>query len=282
MRLFLFVLCFVSGLTLSAQQSPIRNPEFYATVGVAELDIETFPVRENLDFMNYFDSYPEYLDYIIAKLGVQFDFLEKMSADIRIILMDDLIPDNFNFSVCYHLNKHLGIGAGAMLHKDYITSFGDFHRETMTDYYLTDNNLRQFEAYDLGYYITPVVRPFVTESFRITFRCELGLSSFLKESATFYLKRKRANERRIYNYQTRLGFQPYVKPVLSLKCNVYKGNKASFGLMLSAGLYRSKKSINYDRSIQIWTPGNRTTETIKPPKHRYSRYETDIGCYLTW
>lgn len=145
--LFSFIFCLIN-FGLFAQNSGLTNKEFFFTIGIAELEIEKFQPNENLDFINYVDSDHEYTDFVILKLGYKFDFLSKMSADIKLIMMDDIIPDNYDISVYYFARPWIGVGIGSMLNKNWITYFEEYQMQTLTDYYLVDNNVKQFTVYD--------------------------------------------------------------------------------------------------------------------------------------
>jgi hypothetical protein len=55
---FLLIFCFIN-FRLFAQNSVLKNQEFFFTIGIAELEIEKFCPNENLDFINYVDYNPE-------------------------------------------------------------------------------------------------------------------------------------------------------------------------------------------------------------------------------
>ncbi len=101
MKIVLVLFLFISSFSLSAQDFDVRNREFSFTLGAFDHNIEKFQRNENLDFLNYTHSYPEFFDDAIVKFGYKFDFLKRMSADIRVIIMSDLVPDNYDISTCY-------------------------------------------------------------------------------------------------------------------------------------------------------------------------------------
>ena len=65
--LFSFIFCLIN-FGLFAQNSGLTNKEFFFTIGIAELGIEKFQPNENLDFINYVDSDPEFTVFVILKL----------------------------------------------------------------------------------------------------------------------------------------------------------------------------------------------------------------------
>lgn len=279
--LFLCIFCFLS-INLFGQSPDFRNQEFSFSIGAGELDIEKFSPNENLDFINYVDYYPEYIDFIILKLGYKFDFFSKISADIKLIMMDDIIPDNYDISAHYFIRPWLGVGAGSMLNKNWITYFEEYQIQTLPDYYLVDYNVKQFTTYEWGFYLSSTVKPIDNDMFKLQISCDLGVSSFMKEEASFYHKKKYSNERVQYHYKTKTDYQPYIQPKIDIRLKAFKIKEASFGLLLNSNYYYSRKSINYSRTIQTWTSENKITEQIEPLKHRYARFEINMGVFLRW
>jgi hypothetical protein len=278
---FIIVLCLIS-FGLFGQTHALKNQEFSLSVGIGELDINKFSPNENLDFIDYIDYYPEYTDFIILKLGYKFDFFSKMSADIKLIMMDDIIPDNYDISAHYFIRPWLGIGVGSMLNKNWITYFEQYQIQTLPDYYLVDYNVKQFTVYDLGFYLAPTLKLIDNDILKLQITCDLGISSFMREEAYFYHKRKLSNERLQYHYKTNTDYQPYVQPKIDIRLKVFKIKDTSIGFLLNSNYYYSNRSMNYSRTIQTWTSENKITEQIEPLKHKYARFEFNMGIFLRW
>jgi hypothetical protein len=270
------------GLSLGAQNPIIRNFDFSITLGAADISVEKFNTNENMDFINYMNSDRDYIDLSTIKVGLSFDFSERMFADINVIVMSDLVPDNYDISVHYFFSKYLGIGLGSLYYSNLITAFEDYHKETNPDYFILDQNLRQFENYDFGLYISPTFRPIYSDRLKVALRCDVGLSSLMEEHSSFYLKRKFSNEMRLYDYTTVKNIQPYVNPKLNLKLTVFKLRYFSVGVICNTNYFLSKKSMDYYRTTQVWTSENSIEEYIQPPKHNYSRFELDGGIFFAW
>ncbi len=282
MRFTFFILLSLIGSSLFAQNQVLKNQEFSLSLGIGELDIEKFAPNKNLDFINYIDYDPDYTDYIVLKLGYKFDFLSKMSADINLIMLDDIIPDNYDISAHYFIKPWIGIGIGSMLNKNWITYFEEYHTQTLPDYYMMDENVRQFTTYDLGFYLSPALKPIDNDIFKLQIKCDLGMSSFRKEEATFLHKKKLSNERLQYHYETIRDFQPYIQPKIDIRLKAFHIKEASFGFLLNSNYFLSDRSINYYRTIQTWTSDNEIKEQIEPAKHKYSRFELNMGMFLKW
>ena len=56
---------------------------------------------------------------------------------------------------------------------------------------------------------------------------------------------------------------------------------ASCGFLLNSNYYHSDRSINYLRTIQTWTTDNKITEQIEPLKHKYNRFEFNMGIFIS-
>ncbi|MEX0986236.1 MAG: hypothetical protein WD052_02080 [Bacteroidales bacterium] len=232
--------------------------------------------------MNYMNSDLDYIELSAIKIGFSCDFSEHIYVDINVIVMSDLVPDNYDISVHYFFNKYLGVGLGSLYYSNYVSYFEDYHKETHPDYIILDGNMRQFETNDLGLYISPTFRPIYSDRLKVALRCDLGLSSFMEERSVFYLKRKLSNEMRLYDYRTAKTFEPYINPKLNLKLRAFKLGNVSIGVMCNTNYFYSRKSMDYYRTYQVWTSDNSIEELIDAPKHRYSRFELDGGIFFTW
>ena len=282
MRFLFIIILQIVSVRLFAQGLDVKNKEFTFSFGFSEYNVQKFPANDDLDFLNYAYSDPEILDFGLLKLGYRFDFLSNFSADMKLIMQSDLAPDNYDFFVSYRLNEKFGIGIGSLLTNTYVSYFEEYQYQALPEYYLTDENLRQFKAYDLAFYASPIFLLIQNDRFRATMKCDIGLSSFLKEQAVFYHKRNLSNERLLYYYHTKIAFQPYVNPKVELKLKTFEVKSASVGFLLNTNLFISNRSINYNRSIQQWTADNEQVDKIKSPKHNYSRFEMDFGLYIKW
>jgi hypothetical protein len=205
-----------------------------------------------------------------------------MSADIKLIMMDDIIPDNYDISIHYTIRPWLGVGLGSMLNKNWITYFEEYQIQTLPDYYLVDYNVQQFTTYELGFYLSPILKPIDNDIFKLQISCDFGMSSFMKEEAAFYHKKKLSNERLQYHYNTKTDYQPYIQPKIDIRLKAFRIKDTSFGFLLNSNYYYSNRSINYSRTIQTWTSENKITEQIEPSKHKYSRFEVNMGMFLRW
>ncbi len=283
MRSVFIAACIIGwGLSLGAQDPLMHNIDFSVTLGTANISLEKFKTGEDMDFLNYMESDLDYIELSAIKLGWSFDFATRMFADINVIVMSDLVPDNYDISVHRFFNRTFGLGLGSLCYSNYIPAFEDYHKVTDPEYFILDQNMRQFESYDFGVYITPTFRPVYSDRLKILLRCDLGFSSFMEEHTSFYLKREFSNEMRLVEYTTVKRFQPYVNPKMKVKLKVFALGNVSVGILCNSNFLYSKKNMNYDRTIQVWTAENPIEAFIQPPKHNYTRFELDGGMYFAW
>ncbi|MDY0281209.1 MAG: hypothetical protein RBR35_11695 [Salinivirgaceae bacterium] len=276
--ILLMLVCF----GLKAQTPKIKNRELSFSIGTSNHNVPKFTSNQDLDFLNYVDCDPEYFEYLIVKLGYKFDLTSKISADIKLLLMDDLVPDNYDIIAKYHFNNLIDFGLGSILTKSYISNFEEYQRQSLPDYHLVDDNMQQFKCYEIGFYLTPMVKLIQSEWFQATIKCDMGMASYLKKEVTFYHKKRLSNERMIYNYKTKTTFQPYIKPGVDLQLQAFKTKNTAVGFSLISIFHYGKKSIKYERTIQKWTSQNQVNEPISPPKHTYSKLEINFGFYVQW
>lgn len=282
LKIITITFCFLISFNLFSQNIKIRNSELSLSFGLAEYDIQQKADGSSLNFLDYFDDYPDYIDYGQIKIGYKFDFAKQMSADIKLILQDDLSPSNFDVSMYYHSDKNYGLGLGAMMYHCYISYFEEYHKANYPEYYLTDMNMRQWRAADFSFYISPMLKLIDNERLNFTLKCDVGLSSFLKEQTTFYLKRKLSNEKYFHYYDTKLAFQPYINSKIELKFSLLKIKTKTLGLLINSNFYYAKRNISYVHTTRQWTSDNQTQETVNPDKYHYSRFEMDFGLFFKW
>lgn len=276
------ILLLFASLGSQAQNWEIKNHELSFTVGLFEPTVQQLAPNQNLDFMNYYTPLPSAFDDAVVKLGYRFDLSPKLTADFKLLLFSDLVPDCFDASVVYQPHLMWGLGLGMMRYKEYISYFEEYQKQNWPEFQLIDTNQRQFEVHTTSFYLSPRLKLADFPAFSATLECDLGLSAFSKEQAQFYQKRTLSNERMYMQYSTRRTFQPYVHPQFDARLQLFRIQHTSVGLLLHSNFYYSKRSMSYQRTLQQWTADNTQTETVKPPKHTYTRFEISLGVYVKW
>jgi len=282
MKLLLGILLHLTGFVLLAQNPISKNHEFSFSLGTWHTKMENLPNYSDFDFLNYFENSPgEYLYEPVAKLDFRFNLNTHWSADVQLRFMSDLMP-NYDIAAYYHFNNHLAIGLGSnLITTYYFSGFEQFKVQSFPDYY-TDENWRQFSGKDLSFYLSPALKLITSDRFQTVLKLDVGLSSFLKEEQVFYFKRKLSNERLRYHYKTRLSFQPFMNPKIEMRLRAFNIDYTSVGLLLRSNLYYSQRAMNYYRTIQSWMHDNATIETVRSPRHTFTRYEAEIGIFVRW
>jgi len=280
---FIFVLFVLNIKAQDKKQNRIDfDIETSFSIGVKDLYVEQFKTTNYIDFLNYADCNPDFIDDSYVKLGMKLGLLDKVYTDMNIILGSDFAPDTYDFSLNILPIKHLGIGFGIMRNKVYISSFEKFHLETHPDYYLMDNNVRQFINYNAGFYISPLIRPIYNDHLKIDLKLDIGLASFRQNLTAFYLKKKLSNERISYEYLTKRKFELYINPKLNLRLKIFNIQKANIGLLLNSNFYYSKKRINYKQFYSKWVDSNPRIDYIRSPSHTFEEFNIDMGVYVKW
>jgi len=269
-----------SCLGLFGQNKGIRNHEFSLTLGSYGTHIQSFPITQRFDFLNYVDPYFDALDNTTIRLGYRFDFLAKMSADVKLMLMSDLLPNSYDISVYYQIDEKRAIGIGSMLYKNYISDFLEFHEDKFPDYYVTGGNYNQILSYDLGFYLTPTYNEEINNRLTMLLKCDLGLSTFVNGELEYQLKKQFSNERISYQYKARIAFQPFINPKIELRYEALSFESTSFGLLFNSNFFYSIRSMDYDKTVTPWVQELAITEMIRTRKHNYSRFEAYLGLYL--
>jgi hypothetical protein len=281
-QLIAFTMLLLS-ISTSAQNHGAGNKVFSFTFGGANLKVQQYAVGNDLDFLNYMDAESDYfVDYEIVKIGYKFKIDTKTTLDIRLLVMSDLLPDNFDIAVYRQINRLINVGAGTLLYKNYISNFERFISDKYPDYYLVDENGKQWKQFDLGFYLTPVFIPMNTENFSTTIKFDVGLSSFLKEVEVFNLKKKLSNERQLHHYATRMAFQPFINTKIAASLIIFRVKNTAVGVLAGANFFYAKRRVNYERKLQAWTTDNEVSELVKTPKHTFSRFEMDLGLFVKW
>lgn len=268
--------CFV----LHGQNRGIRNHEFSFSLGSYGTNIQSFANAQTFDFLNYVDPDYHALDNMTVRLGYRFDFLDKMSADVKLMLMSDLFPNSYDISVYYQIDEKRAIGIGSMLYKNYISDFFEFYDDKFPGYFVFGGYESQILSYDLGFYVTPTYNEEIRSRLKLLLKCDLGLATFLNGDLAYQLKKEFSNERYSYQYKARITFQPFINPKIELRYEAFAFGSSTLGLLFNSNFFYSIRSMDYDKTVTPWVPEFALTEVIRTRKHNYSRFEAYLGLYL--
>ena len=269
-------------LTTVAQQSLIKKMEISFSVGVADYYISRQRSLETLDLLNYANSDPGPADYILASIGGKLEFTSGVFSGFRLIMMDDMVPDNFYFSFGKRFSPHWGISAGTMLSKFYITGFEEYEIRKYKGYLLTDENVRQMKMFDYSLFVSPFFVPFDNGKVNVLLKLDAGLSRFLKHMERFLLKKEFSNERIMHVYQFRNPINAFLQPGVKLSFNILKYNGITARFFIDANYYFSKREIGYRLQTYQWTYGKSEPVKVSLPTHSFSRTSMDAGLVLSF
>jgi hypothetical protein len=280
MKLILSFFLFLFSLNFWAQNKNKYDIEGSFSIGVTDLDVEKRKTNNYLDLLNYADFDPDNIDDYILRMGLKFGNFKKFYTDINFVLQSDLVPDTYDVSLNMFYNKSIGLGVGSMRTYMYISSFEEFVLDKHPEYFLLDQNIRQYKLYNSGFYITPILKPINNNRLQIELKCDVGLAASSKDKFSFFLKRKYDNERLSYTYKTRKDIHLFINPKLNIKLRLFNLNKASVGFLLNTSYYYSKMNINCQRTTQKWTESNKKIIDFRSPGHKVKQYFIDVGVFI--
>src|SRR5690554_6358554 len=102
-RCAMHLMAAVLGASMCAQAPEKGKQVFSFSLGLAD-DAHTAPAEEELEFINYLHYKHRSLEYILVKWGYAATLGARFSVDARLVMMDDLIPDYFDFRLFYRLS----------------------------------------------------------------------------------------------------------------------------------------------------------------------------------
>ena len=134
-----------------SQEKIIKNLKISTYFGIKDIQRDSFPSSENIDFVNYLYSEKEYYgEYTYLGFSASFDFKEKWSADIKMAMLDDYIPKNLNVTFQYFPWKNIGINFGFYGHSQFMNEYSTFHEINDENFMEVDENYNQSYPYDYG------------------------------------------------------------------------------------------------------------------------------------
>jgi hypothetical protein len=281
-KIVAWLILHLSGIEVFAQPINKVNHLLSFSLRGVENSITKHPQSQSLDFLNYYDTRPDYFDEITINLGYKFNIRHNWLTDINLIIASDLAPANFDISTHYFINQWFGIGIGSMLNKSYISNFEQFQLTYLPEYYLTDGNSQQIKLYELGLYVSPALKINLGKWLTSNLKCNIGTSTNPKHTIDFIHKQKDGNERVLHQYKTLKTFNPFINPTINLELKALQMAQTDIGFLLRSDIIYSRPQINYMHTIKTWIGDNGTTSEIKPPSHNFMRFTTALGIYVRW
>ncbi len=279
-KFYFFLVLLTSGMY--AQNWKPRNRVLTISAGIEDIQVQKFASANRLDFMNYVEDYPYFGDYLILKLGYRFDFLSHMHTELNVMFLDLMFPYYFDLSTHYFLNKGFGLGAGTMLSTSFISGFGENQKDILPEYYFLNYYTGYWDVYDWNFFVSTLVRPVNNERISLALRLDMGFSRFTRQKTEYHYKKKNANEKLHYIYETLPAFQPYIRPEMRFRFRIFKIKYISAGLLLHSSYYYARRGMNYRIRICKWTSDNCQNQIVRPPKHNFSGIDLDAGIFVRW
>ncbi len=283
-RIFIVVFLISIYHLLPAQESDNFLKSFKISIffGGRIETVDSFPNKDNIDFMNYVGFIDDYLpDYIYIGFKAHFDFKNNFGTNIRLVLGD---LTGIDLSGEYYPYKSIGFVAGFNTYRVFINDYGQYHKIEAADdnlYGDLETNYRQETLQDLGFYAGVILYKNLG-FFKPKLTLNAGFSSFTKFETDVFQKQIGGNFKNRYSYSTKLTFTPFFYPKLNLDFDLIKFKKSTLGLSLYSAWYVSPKAINYDVTYSEWTDDNAVKKEVKPDKHFYSEFDFDAAIYLRW
>jgi len=283
-RIFIVIFLITTYYSLAAQENDkfLKSFKISMFFGGRIETVDSFPNKDNIDFMNYVGFINDYLpDYIYIGFKGHFDFKNNFGANVRLV-MGDLT--GIDLTGEYYPYKNIGFTAGFNTYRVYINDYSLYHKiETANNnlYGDLEPNYRQETLQDFGFYGGVILHKNFG-FFKPKLTLNAGLASFTRFNTDVFQKQIDGNLKNRYSYSTKFTFNPFFYPKLNLDFDIIKFNKSTLGISLYSAWYVSQKAINYKVAYSEWTDDNSTITEVKPDKHYYSEFDFDAAIYLRW
>lgn len=274
-----FLILMLAFNAASSQDKAFSNFKIASYIGGRDFKIDSFPNNESLDFVNYIYAEDDYLDYIYWGFSVQFDLYEKWKADIKLVLSDNLVPNNHNITVQYMFNDFVGINMGYIGFNQFINDHISYQRLTNPEYLDYGQEFEQIRIYDYGFMGGPILN-YTLNRLAVELKANVGFSNTIPFSTMVVQKQVDGNKRRTIHYSVENNFSFFVQQELKLSFDCFINQNSTIGLQIQSNWYYTQKSLNYNRTSKEWIDQHTMRNYIIGPKHYYSKFELDLGVYV--
>lgn len=276
---FVFLGLFNNQL-IYTQNKFIEACQFGLWFGFRDLQIDSLPNAQNLDFINYM-SYNDYFPVGYPYLGfsVQLQIKNNWQVDAKVFTTDDIIPTSFNLSVQHYFSKYMGFNLGFYTYPLLTSDYERYHNIEDTDFYPVPSGSRQHNIYDAGIIGGPVFSV-SRKVFFANLKLNIGYSGFVPFKEEFFREKINSNFQRIVKYETHYNMGFFFFPEIKAGLNLFSRNNITIGLQLQADAFFSKRNLKYTRTTYNWTMNDPVVEKISNPKHQYNLFDWDFGIFL--
>lgn len=280
------ILLFLIGCNfhdLVAQSPLVQSYRVNLFFGQRDLNIESFPLGPNLDFVNYMSHYDDlYVPIGIPYIGfsAHLQLRNGLELDFQAFSNDDIYPTGGKLYAQYFINDFWGFGIGAYGRP--IATFGqdDFHQNRDQLEFQTWGGFElERNIYDMGWKVGPVFR-YVHRGFFANLKLNFGFSGFVPISAEVLQKQIHSNFRRVIRYETSFDQQFFFFPEFRAGVELLNLRNVAIGVQMYSNYFTSRRSLNYTRTTFNWSFDIYEIEKIESPKHSYNIFNLDVGLFL--
>jgi hypothetical protein len=282
--LLVFSIAFINHIQAQEEQAEKRIEKYKISTwfGTRNISSEIFELNQNLDFINYLNSNDEYAEDDYLGFAAHFWLKGNWEAELEFALNSSFRPSSFKVRSVYFPIKHLGLSIGAFAYPQLIDEFNNFHLLTDLGYFGDINsNFRQREVHDLGI-SAGIVLPINYHFLHFELQLNGGFSSYNKFKEIIKQKQINSNLIKEIEYTTKISPAFFISPELEIYADIVKIKNTVLGVQVQASAFKSKKNIDYQRTVYIWTANNPVIEQINSPNHTVEKFELDFGLYLSF
>jgi len=249
--------------------------------GFRNVNLSQKPLGNNLDFLNYVYTDGQFDIYQYSEVELKLWSKENYQIETKISFYDNLTPYGFNVSFNYLLNSRVGVEAGSMASRLYLTEFNQFYSHVFDQEFYPRTIERQWN-FSLGsVYIGPTFQMnYKWLQFETTLKA--GVSSYLPFHQQNSIKKYQSNYKMVFDYQTNMNAAFFVMPEIEIFADIVKLNKILLGGRFKVNHYYSRNAVNYKLTTYEWTYENPVESKVRNTKHTFQQTDWDFGVFLRW
>lgn len=254
---------------------------FSVDQGYRNISASKHPDEKNLDFLNYLYNQEDVADYPYFEMGIKLRHRDIYQLDLRTSLYNNLIPYCYNFSFNYYLTPDLGILAGSMGNRYYLTEFNGFYNTIYGSKISTRAIQRQWNISLVGLYVGPSYQ-LNYNSLELDIAIKAGVASYYPFSQENIIKESQTNYKMVLEYQTQFHFLPFVMPEIELSMDFMRYKTAIIGGRIKYAFLFTKSAIKYEVTSYEWTYDLPQSEVILLSNHSFIQSDIDFGIFVKW
>ncbi len=277
--LIFFVIIVGPGPTCYANDRSIDSIRLSISAGARSITCDSFAMINHLDYVNAINTQTKsaYIDF-----GLQINWNQKIKTTINLLFIDSYFLNNISFKLGYYPFKNFGITSGYYSFDYFLENYNRFYNSYYNEFTIIDNDgFFQRRSGDQAFIIGPSFR-FDKNRFMFVLDLYGGIIENIPFTETITLKQQNSNYIEQHKITTRKLRAPFFFPEISLNYCFIETRKMKIGLDIKGNLLMQDKAIDYDQIIYKWTSGNNEPVKIDNSKHRFVKFEMEIGFFLLW